>query len=335
VPDFSVEIARALTAKKYHGFVCTADGKIGMRHASETYVQVWDIAAGRLLAQHATCFTHGLSISADGRLFVVCAWGHSSGQAGVFCHDTQTGRVVWHRRDLRQSEVSFHDACTNTWVIQRLRGSTVWLAGSSGETVQKARGQLMPLAFDGENGDLLVQARDRFMFLRSRTGEKLAQLRVPKLWWSLGLGTRLIRTPGFEWEPDRTPPIVEAASVVLGRVVLSLLRGPMMCFDRTTGECQWVAEPRCGFQFGHGQVRAAQGDIVALQYGDGTPEIAITRLRLEDGQLQDESFLNTHERALIGAASTVADEGNLIVNASGALTISQSGARTLLAFPWP
>jgi hypothetical protein len=109
-----------MIASAIRSLACGRESQIVAAAFFEKTVQIWDLAASRLLSQFDTVYDFGgeggrLTMTPKGGRCVCAAW--SGGRkGGVGCYEMATGEVAWHRPELKQTQyVSFSPSGDSVW----------------------------------------------------------------------------------------------------------------------------------------------------------------------------------------------------------------------------
>lgn len=90
----------------------------------EKTVQVWDLTTREQIKEFETVFYFGgnrLAIDAVAQRCVTAGWNKGK-RGGVACYETDTGKLMWHRKDLRHTQrVRFSPIRNAFWCVKRHR----------------------------------------------------------------------------------------------------------------------------------------------------------------------------------------------------------------------
>ena len=141
----------------------------------ERRVQMWDVETGAMVNEFETVFSfggHRLTLDSLGERCIAAAW-KAGKRGGVACYEANTGRLIWHRQDLRQTQrVRFAPRGNAVWCVPD-SGPTRLLDAASGKTLEALNG--LRDIFDSEySAELLLEKRKRDYMLRK---EKTLQIR--------------------------------------------------------------------------------------------------------------------------------------------------------------
>lgn len=198
---------------------CLAASKDSTRIAAALFkqrVQIWDIQSGATVSDFNTVFSFGgprLALDSSGERCVAAAW-KGGRLGGVACYETATGKIVWHRHDLRH--------------IQRVRFApkrgAVWCVPASGRT------RLLD-SEDGRDLEFIVGLED----LYDSDYSKALLLEKRKRNYILKNG-----------KPKRIPRLTLAildATFGTQSVAISESGGPVRCIDSSTAAELWMFLP--------------------------------------------------------------------------------------------
>jgi WD40 repeat protein len=103
----------------------------------ERQVQIWDVEKGKCVNEFETLFSFGgprLSLDPLGERCLAAAW-KAGKHGGVACYETNTGKLIWHRQDLRRTQrVRFSCEGETLWCVPD-SGPTKLLDAASGKTL--------------------------------------------------------------------------------------------------------------------------------------------------------------------------------------------------------
>jgi hypothetical protein len=178
----------------------------------EHRVQIWDLDTKAAVKEFETVLSFGgdrLAMHPLGDRCIAAAW-KAGKRGGVACYETRTGKLIWHRPDLRQTQrIRFSPGGEAAWCVPD-SGPTKLLDSDSGTTVDVVAG--LSNIFDSEySADLLMEKRKRHYILRREKN-----LQIPRL----------------------TFAVLDAAfgprSLTISESV-----GPVRCMDLLTGNELW------------------------------------------------------------------------------------------------
>jgi hypothetical protein len=152
----------------------------------ERRVQIWDAEKAKCLNEFATFFSFGgfrLALDPLGERCIAAVW-RAGKRGGVARYETNTGKRIWHRQDLRQTQrVRFSPGGETVWCVPD-SGPTKLLDASSGKTLDALTG--LTGIFDSEySADLPLEKRKRDYILRK---QKALQISTPDI---CNLGCRI------------------------------------------------------------------------------------------------------------------------------------------------
>ena len=182
----------------------------------EHVVQIWDVETGVIVNEFETVFSFGgprLTLDPLGERCIAAAW-KAGKRGGVACYETNTGKLIWHRQDLRQTQrVRFSPGGEAAWCVPQ-SGPTKLLDAVNGKTLDALTG--LRDIFDSEySADLLLVKRKRDYILR-----KEKTLQIPRLTFAV-------------------------LDVAFGphSLAVSESGGPVRCIDSSTGSELWRQSP--------------------------------------------------------------------------------------------
>ena len=118
---------------------CRAPSKRSSRVAAtriEHHVQIWDVKTRAVVSEFETLFSfggHRLTLDPLGERCIAAAW-KAGKRGGVACYETNTGKLIWHRQDLRQTQrVRFSPRGEAAWCVPD-SGATKLLDAANGKT---------------------------------------------------------------------------------------------------------------------------------------------------------------------------------------------------------
>ena len=182
----------------------------------EETVQIWDLTTRERIKEFETVFHFGgnrLTLDAAGQKCVAAAWNKGK-RGGVACYEADTGKLIWHRQDLRHTQrVRFSPTRGGVWCVPE-SGRTRLLGSDDGSDVDSIVG--LTNLFDSEySADLLLEKRKRDYTLAH--GKPTI---IPRLSFA----------------------ILDAAFGPQS-LVISESRGPVRCIDSFTGIELWRFTP--------------------------------------------------------------------------------------------
>ena len=147
----------------------------------ERQVQIWDVEKAKCVNELETVFSFGgprLSLDPPGERCIAAAW-KAGTHGGVACYETNTGKLIWHRQDLRRTQrVRFSSEGETLWCVPD-SGPTKLLDAASGKTLDALTG--LRDIFDSEySSDLLLEKRKRDYILR-----KEGTVQIPRLTFAI------------------------------------------------------------------------------------------------------------------------------------------------------
>jgi hypothetical protein len=152
----------------------------------ERRLQIWDAEKAKCLNEFATFFSFGgfrLTLDPLCERCIAAAW-QAGTRGGVARYETNTGKRIWYRQDLRQTQrVRFSPGGETVWCVPD-SGPTKLLDASSGKTLDALTG--LTGIFDSEySADLPLEKRKRDYILRK---QKALQISTPDI---CNLGCRI------------------------------------------------------------------------------------------------------------------------------------------------
>jgi WD40 repeat protein len=143
----------------------------------ERQVQIWDAEKAKCVNEFETVFSFGgprLTLDPVGERCIAAAW-QAGEHGGVACYETNKGKLIWHRQELRGTQrVRFSPGGESVWCVPD-SGPTKLLDAASGKTLDALTG--LRDIFDSEySPDLLLEKRKRDYILR-----KEKTLQIPRL----------------------------------------------------------------------------------------------------------------------------------------------------------
>jgi len=182
----------------------------------EHHVQIWNVETGTVVNEFETVFSFGgrrLALDPLGERCIAAAW-NAGKHGGVACYEANTGKLIWHRQDLRQTQrVRFSPGGEAAWCVPD-SGPTKLLNAANGKTLDALTG--VRDIFDSEySADLLLVKRKRDYILK-----KEKTLQIPRLTFAI-------------------------LDVAFGPQSLAISEsgGPVRCIDSYTGTELWRQSP--------------------------------------------------------------------------------------------
>jgi outer membrane protein assembly factor BamB len=237
----------------------------------EKTVQIWDLKTRERIKEFETVFRFGgyrLTLDPAGEKCVAAAWKKGKG-GGVACYEASTGRVIWHRQDLRHTQrVRFSPDGMAVWCVQD-SSPTKLLDSADGKTLDSIVG--LRNLFDSEYSPaLLLEKRKRDYILR-----KDKPVKIPRL----------------------TFAILDAAFGPHS-MVLSESGGHVRCITTSTGAEMWRHSPVKGSHFLKLWYRLNDGNFygVLWNFQEGNFR-SLVRLEATSGEPRVLRQLNSWEEA--------------------------------------
>jgi outer membrane protein assembly factor BamB len=260
----------------------------------ESTVQIWNLSTLEKLAEFETALSFGgcrLALDPSGELCAAASWVGGK-RGGVGCYEAKSGRLIWHRPDLKQT--------------QRLRFST---DGKSAWCVPDAGPAKRLDSVNGRTLDTLTSLTDVYespysanLFLENR-----------KRNYQLGRNSD-IRIPRLKFA-------VLDASFSRDSLAISEVGGPVRCLESSTGTERWRYSPSVNNHFLRLWYREADDNFYGVQWDYQTGAYrALVRLGGKTGQSKEVCPLRSwREEYCIGLDSLVTSAGELIGLTDGRL----------------
>jgi len=203
----------------------------------EKTVQIWDLATRERITEFETVFGFGgrrLALDAAGQKCVTAGWGQGK-RGGVACYEASTGKLIWHRQDLRQTQrVRFSSRRGGFWCLPE-SGRTRLLDPDNGSEVDSIAG-FHRFCENEYSGELLLERRKRDYILRNGQSRK-----IPRI--THGILSAAFGTQSF---------------------VMSEIGGPVRCIDSSAGTELWRVTPERGSHFLFLWFRGTDGDFCGV-----------------------------------------------------------------------
>lgn len=259
----------------------------------EKTVQIWSWETAQQIGEINTILSFGgkrLLLTPDGNVCIAGSW-----TRGIAAYSIPDGRVIWHRKDIRQvQQISLSSSARQIYCGVEANLVHV-LDTENGKSIGKLTGARSVVASPFE-GRELIEKRDSYLV----RGEGDLQI----------YASSVLHTAAFSPE----------------RVCLSELNKGSRCIDLTTGKLVWHRET---FQFLHAVFNAKDGRfyLVTTVYAD-PGERALVRLAADFGE-------PTVVVGLDGSwEEAFTPSGEFLASATGDVFETASGAlRTHLDFP--
>jgi len=182
----------------------------------ERIVQMWNLATLEKSAEFETTLSFGgrrLALDPTGELCATAAW-EGGTRGGVACYETKSGRRVWHRRDLEQTQrLRFSAGGTNLWCVPDT-GPTKLLDSVNGNTLE-ALTALADIYESPYSGGLFLEKRKHDYRLGSDS-----DICIPRLSFA-----------------------VLDVAFSKGSLIISEAGGPVRCLENSTGVELWRYTP--------------------------------------------------------------------------------------------
>lgn len=161
---------------------CLAASQNSSRIAAALFehkIQIWDLETRTMVNEFETVFSFGgnrLALDSFGERCVAAGW--TGGQrGGVACYEVATGKLLWHRPDLLQTQrLRFAVADATVWCVPE-SGPTKRLNTANGETLDAITG-LSDIFDSNYSSYLFLEKRKRAYFLRKSVDLKIPALRL-------------------------------------------------------------------------------------------------------------------------------------------------------------
>jgi len=276
---------------------CMAASKQSSRFAAavfERQVQIWDVETRALVNEFETVFAFGgnrLALDPSGKRCIAAGW-KAGKSGGVACYEANTGKLIWHRQDLRQTQrVRFSPQSDAAWCVPD-SGPTRLLDAASGKTLDALTG--LRDIFDSDySADLLLEKRKRDYILR-----KAKTLQIPRLTFAI-------------------------LDVAFGPQSLAISEsgGPIRCIDASSGTELWRRSPGKQFHFLQVWYRQADRNFYGVQWEFQTGSFrSLVRLDANNGESNVICELNSWEEVYcLKFDSVVASNGDLLDLSDGRL----------------
>jgi WD40 repeat protein len=204
---------------------CLAASKKSARIAAalfERRIQIWDLESRTVVSDFDTVFSFGgnrLGLDSSGKRCVAAAWEGGQG-GGVACYETTTGKQIWHRPDLRQSQrLRFSATDKAIWCVPD-RGPTKCLDSGDGKTLYTMT-ELTDIFESEYSPDLFLERRKGDYILKNSENVKIPRLKFAILDAAFGPWSFAISEAG----------------------------GPVRCMDSSTGQELWRHSPGSHLHF--------------------------------------------------------------------------------------
>jgi outer membrane protein assembly factor BamB len=269
----------------------------------ERTVQIWDVKSGERIAEFDTVYSFGgrrLTIDASGELCVAAGWTRGR-RGGVACYETRSGKLLWHRSDLGQTQhVRFLARGKSVWRVPET-GPTSQLDALTGNTLEEIRG-LRGIYDSAYDNALPLEKQKGDYVLRTRK-----DLRLPRLDFS----------------------ILDAAFGPDALCVCEAGNDLARCFDISTGAERWRCDAfkrNCIVRFWH---RAVDDTFYGVQweYERGRPRILV-RFERESGRPEGLCQIDSSSHETVSPTLDC-----LITSAESVFGLSDGSLTNCLAFP--
>jgi hypothetical protein len=272
---------------------CMAASKRSPRVAAAMFahqVQIWDIETGAVVNEFETVFSFGgprLTLDPLGERCIAAAW-KAGKHGGVACYETNTGKLIWHRRDLRQTQrVRFAPGGEAAWCVPD-SGPTKLLDAANGKTLDALTG--LKDIFDSEHSaDLLLEKRKRNYILR-----KEKTLQIPRLTFAI-------------------------LDVAFGPKSLAISEsgGPLRCIDSSTGTELWRQSPGKQIHFLSAWHRQTDQTFYGVQWDFWTGSLrSLVRLDANSGEANVICQLNSWEEVYCPKLDRIITSNGEVLNLS-------------------
>lgn len=283
---------------------CMAPSKRSTRVAAatlENHVQIWDVETRAVVSEFETVFSfggHRLSLDPLGERCIAAAW-KAGKRGGVACYETSTGKLIWHRQDLRQTQrVRFSPGGEVAWCVPD-SGPSKLLDTANGKTLDALTG--LRDIFDSEySADLLLEKRKRDYILRKEKARQIPRLTFAILDVAFGPQSFAISESG----------------------------GPLRCIGSSTGTELWRQSPGKQIHFVRVWYRQTDGQFYGVQWEFQTGSFrSLVRLDANSGEPNVICQLNSWEEVYC-------PKFDCVVTSNGdVLDLSDGSLRHRLQFP--
>jgi hypothetical protein len=188
----------------------------------ERHVQIWDVETKSVVNEFETMFSfggHRLALDPLGERCIAAAW-KAGKHGGVACSETNTGKLIWHRQDLEETQrVRFAPGGGAAWCVPD-SGPTKLLDVANGKTLDAFTG--LRDIFDSDySSDVLLVKRKRDYILQKEKSLQIRRLTFAILDVAFGPQSLAISESG----------------------------GPVRCIDSSTGTELWRHSPGKNIHF--------------------------------------------------------------------------------------
>jgi len=260
----------------------------------EKTVQIWDLDLREQVSQFDTVMTDGsnqLHLDPNGERGVVAAWS-AGAKGGVACCEIPTGKLIWHRADLKRSQgISFSTDGQSVW-FEPNEGRVQRLDALTGDTIEALTG-IQHIHLSPYSSEVLIEKRSGEYVLRG-----VKDFAIPKITFAI-------------------------LDVVFGPESLCLTEsgGPVRCIDCRSGVELWRYEPGTKTHALRLWYREPDGHYygVQWQYHSGGPH-KVLRFEGGSGQVGEICQLDSWEEAVCsGLDCIVASSGEIVSLSNGRL----------------
>lgn len=272
---------------------CMAPSKRSSRFAAARYehhVQIWDVKTRAVVNQFETLFSfggHRLSLDPLGERCIAAAW-EAGKRGGVACYETNTGKLIWHRQDLRQTQrVRFSPRGEDAWCVSD-SGPTKLLDAANGKTLDALTG--LGDIFDSEySADLLLEKRKRDYVLK-----KEKTLQIPRLTFAV---------LDVAFSPQS--------------LAISESGGPVRCIDSSTGTELWRQSPGKQIHYLRVWYRKTNRNFYGVQWDFQTGSFrSLVRLDANSGEPNVICQLNSWEEVYCPQSDCMVTSNGELLNLS-------------------
>lgn len=257
-------------------------------------VQIWDLDQRELIGQFDTGRADGsnqLHLNPKGERGVVAAWG-AGAKGGVVCYEIPTGKLIWHRADLRRSQgISFSSDGHSVW-FEPNEGRVQRLDALTGRTVETLTG-FKHVHVNHHSSEVFLEKRSGGYVLRG-----LKDFAIPKITFAI-------------------------LDVAFGPESMCLTEstGPVRCLDCRSGVELWRYEPAKNnhvLRLWYRELdRCYYG--VQWQYNPGGPH-KLLRFEGGDGRVEEICQLDSWEEAVCtGLDCLITSSGEVVGLSNGKL----------------
>lgn len=268
----------------------------------ERTVQIWDLKSGQKVSEFDTVFSFGgrrLALDPSGELCFAAGWAPGK-NGGVACYEASSGKLLWHRADLAQTQyLTFSNADATLWWVPET-GSTFRLNALNGDAVEQIKG--IKSIYDSSYGDVrLMEKRTHDYVVTAKKDFTIARLSFALLDAAIGPDSICICESG----------------------------GLARCLDLTSGSERWTSDPGKGLHLLRLWYRSEENAFygVRWEYENGESRIFV-RLEGRTGELREVCDLSSSWAEIV---SPVLD--CLVTSAGSVIGLPDGRLLNCLTFP--